>query len=491
MRKFRPVVLALLCAVSASAAATVTVARFPPNPNVLPGGGWEFSRNTTFGDPPGPRQWTNGVYGGIPGAKVGTPVNIAGPAGNLPAVVNRAVPWSAIGGAVARCAMNPVCMLAAGVSQAVIKDLLDDYRADQHPSTGDWQYDPGTPEVTEPGFQWQVTGGHASYHPSATAACQNMVQYFTSPNTPLYSSITTSGGTWGYGQCHLKRVSNDTISHTWALWKQAGNITQCPASVDPGNPAWSIPAGSPKGFDGKCPTARYNRQPLNPADLGTKMQANPPGTASAGTDPARGIAAGEEALKGGEEMQGQPESITGPGSQAGTPTVTTTTGPGGTTTTTTTPTYNYTYNTTNITYNITTTTTTNDGTTTTTTNTTAAPEIEVCGLPNTPACKIDETGTVDGGTKNVEAEVEAKVQEAKTAIQDPAAKFGNFPSISWTFALPTGCGIIPTPAFAPFLNGIDVCQFQTTFHDLMGMVWVLGGLFGAIGLFWREQLAGY
>jgi hypothetical protein len=63
-----------------------------------------------------------------------------------------------------------------------------------------------------------------------------------------------------------------------------------------------------------------------------------------------------------------------------------------------------------------------------------------------------------------------------------------FPDINWAFELPTACGVIPTPAFAPAMESVDVCQFQPIFHDVMSVVWVLGGLFGAISLFMRNAL---
>jgi hypothetical protein len=119
-------------------------------------------------------------------------------------------------------------------------------------------------------------------------------------------------------------------------------------------------------------------------------------------------------------------------------------------------------------------------------------ELQVCGLPDTPACRIDETGTLTA------AEVEQQMrpeQDADTAykglrdfINDPLSRVGPFPQINWAFQLPTFCGPISLPAFAPYLTQIDVCQFQPVFHELMTVVWQLGALFGAIGLFWRDQL---
>jgi hypothetical protein len=74
-------------------------------------------------------------------------------------------------------------------------------------------------------------------------------------------------------------------------------------------------------------------------------------------------------------------------------------------------------------------------------------------------------------------------------LKNPFSLVPQLPTINWAFALPTACGNIPTPAFAPYLTGVDVCQFQPMFHELMSMVWMLGGLFGAISLFMRSSLA--
>jgi hypothetical protein len=118
----------------------------------------------------------------------------------------------------------------------------------------------------------------------------------------------------------------------------------------------------------------------------------------------------------------------------------------------------------------------------------AQSDIVTCGLPATPPCKIDETGTPPEQQKEVETDIESRMQEAKDIAQGDVSRFDPFPAISWTFALPTGCGVIAIPAFAPFLSEINICPFQEMFHSIMSMVWVIGGLFGAISIFWRDQL---
>lgn len=112
-----------------------------------------------------------------------------------------------------------------------------------------------------------------------------------------------------------------------------------------------------------------------------------------------------------------------------------------------------------------------------------------CGLPGTPPCKLDETGTPTGEAILGPEAIDPVVDQVEGCIANPASCLPALPTLSWNFALPTNCSAIPTPAFSPALTEIDVCEFQPVIHDLMSVVWMLGGLFGAIGLFWRKTLA--
>ena len=143
-------------------------------------------------------------------------------------------------------------------------------------------------------------------------------------------------------------------------------------------------------------------------------------------------------------------------------------------------------NTTNITNNVTNQ-TINEGDTTTETE--EAPEIEVCGLPGTPACKIDETGTPEAKQDTAEADAKKAIKPLDDFIANPTSALPTFPTINWAFTLPSGCAPIALPAFEPWLQQIDVCAFQPMFHDIMTFVWVLGGIFGAIGTFWRNTFS--
>lgn len=129
----------------------------------------------------------------------------------------------------------------------------------------------------------------------------------------------------------------------------------------------------------------------------------------------------------------------------------------------------------------------------TTESQTAQPaQVITCGLPDTPPCKIDETGTPKG-----EDGVEKRTKELKDAykpiedfVKDPSTLGKPFPGMSWTFALPSGCSVIPLgQTFAPYLTSIDVCQFQPMFHQLMSVVWSIGALFGAISLLMKTTFS--
>lgn len=196
-----------------------------------------------------------------------------------------------------------------------------------------------------------------------------------------------------------------------------------------------------------------------------------------------------------------PQSVPGPAPTVTTEPTTKADGTPGTRTTTTTTTNNITTsgNTLNITNHTTTTTTNvyNDGTTTTETTKTEEkpaekPEpSETCGLPNTPACKIDETGTPKPKEDTSQKDVDSALKSLKDFVAAPVSKLPTYPTLNWAFTLPTGCAAIAIPAFAPFLQSIDVCQFTPVFHDIMNVVWVMGALFGMIGTFWRSTFSAH
>ena len=206
-----------------------------------------------------------------------------------------------------------------------------------------------------------------------------------------------------------------------------------------------------------------------------------------------------DALKSGEAVSVIPKTATGPSTSPGTSTVTNNVT--NNTTSTSTVTNNHTYagpsvststTTINSTVNNSTGAVTDSVTVTTTPVTPAVAEpvgeIITCGLPTTPPCLIDETGVPDGSILKQDAAKDT-YKQIEDLVRDPKAKLPQIPTIAWDFALPTGCAVIPLPAFEPFVKPIDVCQFRPMFHDIMTVVWLLGGLFGAISMFFKSALA--
>lgn len=113
-----------------------------------------------------------------------------------------------------------------------------------------------------------------------------------------------------------------------------------------------------------------------------------------------------------------------------------------------------------------------------------------CGVAGKPPCnvKVDETGVPGASSLDANKGKDAE-KPLDDFLRDPTAIIPAFPTINWAFVLPSSCGVIPVPQFEPFFSTIDVCKFQPIFHDVMNVVWMLGGLFGAISLFMKSALA--
>jgi hypothetical protein len=114
-----------------------------------------------------------------------------------------------------------------------------------------------------------------------------------------------------------------------------------------------------------------------------------------------------------------------------------------------------------------------------------AQEIITCGLPDTPPCKIDETGTPQADPVKTQAEVDSLFGDVKTCLQDIRACLPTLPDLSWSFALPTGCAPLYFDTLVGVVIPIDMCEHQPMIHDLMTMVWAAAGLFGAIAMVGR------
>jgi len=240
----------------------------------------------------------------------------------------------------------------------------------------------------------------------------------------------------------------------------------CPASIDASNPAFDVPAGSPVGPDGKCPTARYNHVPITPEDAGAKLETHAPPDWTHLRDLA------EEVLTHGGTLDGLLDRVlNGPASQPLTPTTTTTTNPDGSTVTTTkTPTVNYHYDGAKITYNTTTVTTINnagDVTTTTETEGELPPEKDPCKVdPDSLGCsKMGDPPTDEPQWQTVDVPFAAEDIGGAAACPAPVTWHYFGIDMNWSYA--AVCDVAPQIRIAL----------------------VLMATIGAIGIIFRETSA--
>jgi len=131
-------------------------------------------------------------------------------------------------------------------------------------------------------------------------------------------------------------------------------------------------------------------------------------------------------------------------------------------------------------------------TTTTTTATPEVPNIEVksCGLPDTAACKIDETGTATEAEGRAAAAVGSGAlttgfDAAKQAPADALAQLAPNTSFGLTFGFPVGC-VDPPPFTSSRWGGVNIvpamCQHEGLIHSAMSFVWLLLTSFACIGM---------
>lgn len=388
----RAALLAALVGLSGlSHAQTVTLSKFPPNPGVMPGGGFEFKSNSTFADPPPQRAWVNGVYGSVPGAKAVDSITVRGPAGDLPLRVGKSVSNAAIGMAAAKAAAKALPTVAVGVA---LWDIWDNLRV-RPDGAGGLVTDAGQEPEEVTTVECQTMVGQGTGNPSLAKNSANSPLAACEPlkaQVPTNWNTGSAGPAYPVGEMQCSQATSGSCTQLFFV-PFLGNqsitfsfgpkvIRRCPAVVDFSNPAYSVPGG-PTGFDGKCPTGRYDR-PLPFQQAADRFAAQPP------ADPS---SVARDAINRGEEIVASPAGIEGPASQTGTPTSTTTTNPDGTTRTETkTPSYSYTYSPSSVTYNTTVTTVINNAgnitTTTTTTDNTPKqdPEDQCVKNPDTLGC---------------------------------------------------------------------------------------------------------
>lgn len=381
--------------------------------------------------------------------------------------------------AVARCMAGgmPICAAASAVAAAYAA-----YRvyADED---GDLMSDPGTDQTTGTAYQYRCTvqsngAGYGGWYNTKEQACSARASVLSTstasycPSTNGSVNITTVGEFLGFGTgstALFKKTQTDpcpgrtttSVGNYTGGWsgQNNNNVTQCPASIDFSNPAYSIPAGSPVGQDGKCPTARYNHIPTTAEAAGGKVAANPP------TDPAPWVQPTKDAIQSGGQQAPAGIETTGPASQTGSGTTTTTTGgsPAQTTVETKTPTYTYNYAGDTITYNTSYTTINNNITTGTTTTTTETPAPATPQDPEDPCtAEPDRLGCIKLG-KPPDDQVPTKSSEISYSAE--------------SVGLPSGCPSPKTIAGKSF-SYEPICETATNARP-----WVIvGAVFSALML---------
>ena len=342
----------------------------------------------------------------------GAPLRIGG--NNINVNAARTMTPIAIGRASA-LALKTLPVIGTGIA---VWEIWDAVRVNPDGS-GELVFDPGTAPVSSTVTLWNATVGGttcsgkvssqaafdcavAARYPGNVVISGSPARHRTETGTP---GSCVDKPTTGTHSCNYSVLRVDTYpdmpawntttnfpTNSGSVGAQApSTVTECPASIDASNPAYSLPAGLPVGPDGKCRTARYNHTPIAPNAAADLLEATAPPTGEQLKDMA------QDAIARGQSIEASERQLSGPTSVPGTPTTTTTNNPGGTTTTTTkTPTTNYTYNNNTVNYTTTTVTVTNNaGDVTTTTEGTTPQESEACKTaPDSLGCsKMGTPGT--------------------------------------------------------------------------------------------------
>lgn len=142
--------------------------------------------------------------------------------------------------------------------------------------------------------------------------------------------------------------------------------------------------------------------------------------------------------------------------------------------------------------------TTSTGTTTTTTTPTGTQtkiemDIETCGLPGKPACKIDESGTPSGeGFGNdakgtLEGEW-SKLDQLITGIGSKGDKDTSWAVPSWFSpgaCKPWNLGTIPELSVT---FSVDLCPHMPMINGILNFMWVVGTFFACLGMISRVMM---
>lgn len=325
----------------------------------------------------------------------------------------------------------------------------------------------------------------------ASSSSTGAVSFSQNTDTSTYQIICQAGDIQGTMSSLAQRCT-DALTTYW----RNGEYPTCSYALTVNATSFSMGYNGVQcgGYPTLSPSRLTNTTGPNPATAEqflTSVDARPSWPPSSALGPAV-----RDAVKSGQEVAVEPQAVTGPASQP--VSQLTAVDPARNTSTQTTTVQNYNYGPSSVTVtNVTTNITTDRATGVQTDNGTKtdvvkqpetlppvpAEKVVVCGLPDTPACKIDETGTKpDAGDTYTQPKTE--LETAKTSATSAIADAANIatPAWSFTFQLPTGC--------APYVTGIkgvilNVCQYQPVMHSLLSAIWAAATVFCMIGMVGR------
>lgn len=393
--------------------------------------------------------------------------------------VKRTLPWASISRAFAKSL--PLISTALA-----LKEIADAIRC-REAVGGSGECDLGQNETTQTQVCFTISNGWTQ--PPAPGACgvtigaaatawtvwatnQANAKAASPPKSFTVVSCTAT-------QCTFNAVQVSSTLHAVATPSTA-QVSACPAVALNGGTVYPV-----KGVDGKCPTYIY--VPQTEDQVATK--------AETWGDKAKAPLVVQDLNNAGKPVD-HPFPALDPGSSVYGPRETTNK-PDGTTTTKDT---RYDFSPTADGYQWTPTTIVKDwpagstptapGTVTGGTSTTGtAPKDDpiTCGLPNTPACKIDETGTPTSGNIS-----KAEVDASKQSGLDKITSLGQVqaPQWTWSFSLPSNCSAIQVGPFLSQTVTVDLCAYQPMIHDLVSLIWAAFTAWALVGMVGRTFATG-
>lgn len=343
------------------------------------------------------------------------------------------------------------------------------------PTNAGWQFDTGqAPTSTQcnayPTFDPFVAKATCSAQQSCDSLVASQKKSAADPSKWGPAFLTGSGS--GLTCKAMAGPDSTVVSTVLGMGEPATMPAKCAAFTDFFNAALSRPEGSNPDPDGKCPTGRYNGVPFNDARERMRLYGDP--TALPGLIPKiieEGYPFAGEPMP--SPLAGFPGGLAGPASLPGPIQIveTTPSGGGAPVSTVNNTIVNYTYTGGNTVTVSNTTVTNNPGGGTTTTTTT--PEIKLCGVPGSPACKIDETGTPTAGVApGAINDITQRGDQLKDAVKGITA-----PTLPWTFglSLPAGsCSALTFGAGGGRTWQVDLCSNSLIIFLRNLLAWALG-----------------